>query len=30
VNESSQNGIPGIVNITTTNTGKRNFDCKLE
>jgi len=30
VNESSQNGIPGIINITTTNTGKRNFDCKLE
>ena len=30
INETSQNGIPGIANITTTNKGIRNYDCKLK
>lgn len=30
VNESTNNGIPGIMDITITNTGNRVYDCELE
>jgi hypothetical protein len=30
VNETTQNGVPGFVSITVTNTGKRKYKCELK
>lgn len=30
ISETTNNSIPGVFNITNTNTGTRTYDCKLE
>jgi len=30
ISETSNNSIPGLFNVTNTNTGIRTYDCKLE
>ncbi|MCU0361459.1 MAG: hypothetical protein MUF75_12230 [Bacteroidia bacterium] len=30
INETTSNGVPGLVTITITNTGTRNYSCELE
>ena len=30
INETTSNGVPGLVTISITNTGTRNYSCELE